>query len=123
MCLTTIAGLPELIFDKWFRTFQSYCSQVGSSLSSSASAIENDNMLFMVNGSIKFNDGDGTANDTIYLGPEMHDDILTYKIRQSASLDVVVDRENLSSLTVTDIVSIPISIEKYAAQCKRLINN
>ena len=93
MCLTTIAGLPELIFDKWFCTFQCYSSQVGSSLSSSASAIENDDMLFMVNVSIKFNDGDGTANNTIYLGPEMHDDILTYKISQSVSLDVVVDRK------------------------------
>ena len=61
---TPVSGLPELISNKGFQVFQSYYLQVESSLPSPAPATvnhESDSMLFMMNQSIKFNNGDGTA--------------------------------------------------------------
>lgn len=75
---TPVSGLPELISNEGFQVFQSYCLQVESSLPSPAPATinhESDSMLFTMNQSIKFNDGDDTAYSAIYLSPEMHDEI------------------------------------------------
>ena len=40
-------------------------------------------MLFMMNESLKFNDGNGTNDTETYVGLILHDDILKHKIRQS----------------------------------------
>ena len=125
---TPISGLPELLFDEGFTAFQSYCSKSGESSPSSAPAIieynasekEDDNMLFMANESIKFNDGDGDVDIATYLGPIEHDSILKHKIKRSNNLEFLVDREHLSSTTVPDIASIPISTEQYAAELHKL---
>ena len=45
--------------------------------------IETYNILFVINESIKFNDGNGINDTETYLGPVLHDDILEHKIRQS----------------------------------------
>ena len=68
-------------------------------------------MLFMMNESIKFNDGNGTNDTATYLGPVLHDDIIKHKIRQSDDADYLVDRDHISSLTVPEIANIPISDE------------
>ena len=51
-----------------------------------------DNMLFMDNESIKFNDGNGTNNSAIYMGPVSHGDTLKHKIRRSDKEEYLVDR-------------------------------
>ena len=123
---TPVSGLPELIFDEGFQAFQSYCSQVEPSDQSKAPAPthhESDNLLFMMNESIKFNDGDGTTDSATYLGPVMHNQVLKHKIRRSDSHEFLVDREHLSSLTVPDIASVPISIEQYAAELHKMTSD
>ena len=45
--------------------------------------VDTDNMLFMNNESIKFNDGNGTNDSAVYMGPVSHGDILKHKIRRS----------------------------------------
>ena len=45
--------------------------------------INTHNMLFMDNESIKFNDGNGTNDSVIYMGPVSHGDTLKHKIRRS----------------------------------------
>ena len=81
---TPVPGLPELIFNEGFCAFQSYCSQVGSPLPSSAPATveyKSNNMLFVIYKLIEFSNGDGTADGAIYLGLEMHNDVLKHKVR------------------------------------------
>ena len=73
--------------------------------------IDTDNMLFMDNESIKFNDGNGTNDSAIYMGPVSHGDTLKHKIRISDNEEYLVDREHISSITVRDISNVPISIE------------
>ena len=72
-------------------------------------------MLFMMNRSIKFNDGNGTNDTATYLGPVLHYVILKHKIRQSDDADYLVDRDHISSLTVPDIANVPISVEQYTS--------
>ena len=67
-------------------------------------------MLFMMNESIKFNDGNGKNNTATYLGPILHDDTLNHKIRQSCGAEFLVNREHISSLKLPDIANIPISV-------------
>ena len=52
-------------------------------------------MLFMMNESIKFNDGNGTNDTETYLGPVLHDEILNNKIRRSDDAEYLVDREHI----------------------------
>ena len=74
---TSISGLPEIIFDEGFTKYKSFLAQVGSptpELVTSAvedkdDKIDTDNMLFMDNESIKFNDGNGTNDSAVYMGP------------------------------------------------------
>ena len=40
-------------------------------------------MLFMDNELIKFNDGNGTNDSVIYMGPVLHGDTIKYKIRRA----------------------------------------
>ena len=74
----------------------------------------------MMNKSIKFNDVNGTNDTSTYLGPVLYDDILKYKIRQSYDADYLVNREHISSLTVSDIANVPISVEQYAYEIHNL---
>ena len=68
-------------------------------------------MLFMDNESIKFNDGNGTNDSAIHMGPVSHGDTLNHKIRISDIAEYLVDREHISSITVPDISNVLISIE------------
>ena len=77
----------------------------------------------MTQESIKFNDGDGTSDSVIYPCPEMHDEVPKHNIRRSDSHAFSVNREHLSSLTVPDIASVPISIEKYATELQKMISD
>ena len=77
-------------------------------------------MLFMDNESIKFNDGNGTNDSAVYMGPVSHGDILKHKIRRSDNEEYLVDREHISSITVPDISNVLISIEEYASKLHNL---
>ena len=82
--------------------------------------INTDNILFVDNESIKFNDGNGTNDSTIYMGPVSHGDTLMHKIRRYDNEEYLVDREHISSITVPDISNVPISIEGYASKLHNL---
>ena len=70
------------MFDEGFTRYKSYCAELGSPFPQTALAtIETDNMLFMMNMSNKFNDGNGTNDTATYCGTVLHDDILKHKIR------------------------------------------
>ena len=76
------------MFDERFTKYKSYCAELGFPFLQTAHAtIETDNMLFMMNESIKFNDVNGTNDTAIYLVPVLYDDILKYKIRRSDDAD------------------------------------
>ena len=82
--------------------------------------IDTDNMLLMDNESIKFNDGNGTNDSAVYMGPVSHGDTLKHKIRRSDNEEYLVDREHISSITVPEISNVPISIEEYASKLHNL---
>ena len=69
------------------------------------------NILFVDNESIKFNDGNGTNDSAVYMGPVSHEDILKHKICRSDNEEFLVDREHISSITVPYISNVLISIE------------
>ena len=46
----------------------------------------------MDNESIKFNDGNGTNDSVIYMGPLSHGDTLKHKIHRSDNEEYLVDR-------------------------------
>ena len=77
-------------------------------------------MLFMMNESLKFNDGNGTNDTETYVGLVLHDDILKHKIRQSDDAEYLVYREHISSLTVPDIANVSIYVKKYASELHNL---
>ena len=77
-------------------------------------------MLFMDNESIKFNDGNGTNDSAVYMGPVLHGDILKHKLRRSDNEEYLVDREHISSIAAPDISNFPISIEEYASKLHNL---
>ena len=77
---TPVSGLPELLFNEGFRAFQSFCLEVGSPIpprvafgssivSYNEDKIEYDNMLFMADESITFNNGKSEHNVVSYIGP------------------------------------------------------
>jgi len=77
---TPVSGLPELLFDEGFQAFKSFCLEVGSPIPPHASfgssivpynddEIECDNMLFMADESVTFNNGKGEHNVVSYIGP------------------------------------------------------
>ena len=77
-------------------------------------------MLFMLNESIKFNDGNGESDEAIYLGSSIEQGILKHKIERSNRMVYFVDREHLYSLNLPDVSSVPVSTEQYAAQLPNL---
>ena len=64
---TPVSGIPQLMFDEGFTKYKIYCAKLVSPLPQSAHAtieyedgeIQTDNMLVMMNESIKLNDGNG----------------------------------------------------------------
>ena len=54
--------------------------------------IDTDNMQFMDNKSIKFNNGNGMNDSAVYMGPVSHGYIFKYKIRRSYNEEYLVDR-------------------------------
>ena len=125
---TPISGLPELIFDEGFNEYKSFLAEMGPPTAKIVPAtveyedekINTDNMLFMDNESIKFN-GDNSKNDSaIYMGPVSHGDTLKHKIRRYDNEEYLVDREQISSITVPDISNVPLSIEEYASKLHNL---
>ena len=116
------------MFDEGFTKYKSYCAEVGSpfpktdpyTIEYKDEYIDIDNMLFMMNDSIKFNGGNGTNDTETYIGPILHDDIIKHKIRQSYESDYLVDREHISSLIVTDIANVPILVKQYAYELHNL---
>ena len=62
--------------------------------------IDTDNMLSMDNESINFNDGNGTNDSAVYMGPVSHGDTLKHKIRRYDNEEYLVDREHILSITV-----------------------
>ena len=88
---TPISGLPELIFDEGFNKYKSFLNQIGPPTAKIVMAtveykydkINTDNMLFMDNESIRFNDGNVTNDSAIYMVPVLHGDTLNHKIHRS----------------------------------------
>ena len=125
---TPISGLPELLFDEGYDRYKSFLVQVENPTRKSSTAtiefdddeIDNDNMLFMENESVKFNDGNGTHDTAIYLGPISHGENLKHKIRRPDHEEYLVDREHLSSTTIPDIANVPVSIEEYQSELHNL---
>ena len=70
--------------------------------------IDTYSMLFMDNESIKFNDGNGTNDSAVYMGPVSHGDTLKHKIRRYDNEEYLVNREHISSITVPDISNVSI---------------
>jgi len=73
-CPTSVSGLPELLFDEGFESFESYCLEVGSpfptysSFDTAVVSYEEDNiycdtMLFILNEAILFKDGQGSTTE------------------------------------------------------------
>ena len=81
---------------------------------------DSNNMLFMLNEEISFNDGDGTTDSATYLGPILREDILKHKIKRSNGKEFLVDREHIYSTSVPDIASVPIKVEQYASELPNL---
>ena len=87
---TPISGLPELLFDEGYNRYKRFLVQVENPTRESSQKtiecdddeIHNDNMLFMENESVKFNDGNGTHDTAIYLGPISHGENLKHNIRR-----------------------------------------
>ena len=116
------------MFDEGFIKYKSFLAQVGSPIAEQGPAtieyeegeIETENMLFMDNKSIKFNNGNGTNDSATYMGPKSHGEVLKHKIRRSDNEEYLVDREHLSSVTIPDISNVPISIDEYASELHNL---
>ena len=125
---TPISGIPELIFDEGFNKYKSFIAQVGpptakivpSTVGYKDYKINTDNMLFMDNKSINFNDGNGKNDSAVYMVPVSYGDTLKHKILRSDNEENLVDREHISYITVPDISNVPISIEEYASKLHNL---
>ena len=131
---TPVSGLPELLFDEGFQTFKSFCLEVGSPIPSYASfgssivpfnddEIECDNMLFIADESVTFNNGKGEHNVVSYIGPSERENGLKHQIKTSDDTELLVDGVMLKSLDQPDISSVPITIEQYASELPNLTTN
>jgi hypothetical protein len=99
---TPISGLPELLFDEGFRAYTSCCKQATSYATTDdgpqgsniipfddnevqPGTDEDDdrkiNMLFMINETVIFKDGNGITQEVTDLGPVLTDGIMKHKIR------------------------------------------
>ena len=125
---TPISGLPELIFDEGFNRYKSFLAQIESPNTKQGPAtneydedeVDTDNILFIENESIKFNDGNGTNYSATYMGPISHEDVLKHKIRRSDNKEYLVDREHISSTTIPVFWNILITIKDYVSELHNL---
>ena len=124
---TPVSGLPELFFDKRFRAFKSYCLKVGSPIPTYKSfglsvvpydedKIDSDNMLFMSNGSIIFNSGQGGHETVKYIGPTENDSGLKHQIKKADDTEFLVDEVMLRLSNQPDISSVPVTAEQYVLE-------
>jgi hypothetical protein len=124
---TPLSGLPELLFDKGFQVYNSFCMQVLSYATIDEAACnskiilfndyeiqeltvddkEDINMLFMVNETVIFKDGKGINWEVTYLGPILSNGIFKHKIQTCNDAEFLVDRILFSSLDTPDIAAIP----------------
>ena len=128
---TPVSGLPELLFDEGFRAFQSFCLKVGSPIPPRAAfgssivpynedEIECDNMLFMADESVTFNNSKGDHKVVSYIGPSERENGLKHKIKTSKNSELLVDGVMLQSLDQPDISSVPVTVEQYASKLPNL---
>ena len=117
---TPISGLPELLFDKGFNKFQSFCCAVGDHVHIIPDDDDHDDALFMMEESITFQDGAGESDTVKYLGPMTREGMVKHKIKRSDDSEFLVDREHLSSLSTPNISTVPVEIEQYAAELPNL---
>ena len=140
---TPISGLPELLFDKGFQAYKSFCMEVSSYaiqqntqhvshkstfipfnkdklLCQSPEDEEDINMLFMTNETVIFKDGKGINREVTYLGPHLSDGILKHKIRTRNNSEFLVDGVLLSSMDIPDIATIPLTPEQYQVDLPKL---
>jgi hypothetical protein len=138
---TPESGHPELLFNKGFHTYKSFCMQAHSShvntvmnLTSEISKPSNIipfesqelftdslndaedntiNMLFMLHENIILKDSKGITREVMYLGPQYWDEILQHKVQNRNGHNFFVDGTLLSSMVVSNISTIPVSNEQY----------
>jgi hypothetical protein len=135
----TDSGLPELLFNKGFQEYKSFCTKilsfVNSVFSSNDKADANVipfnedevhvaydpsdddiNTLFMLNESVISKDGKGITRQVIYLGPHIVDKILKHKICTEDDTYLFVDAILLSSNNTPDIGTIPVIVVQYVTK-------
>ncbi len=81
---------------------------------------EDINMLFMINKTVYFKDGQGINQEVTYLGPIHSDGTLKHKIRTRNYTEFAIDGIFLSSLNKPDIATIPLTPEQYADKLPKL---
>ncbi len=96
-----------------FQEHQSFCSSIGLAINALITFTdkESDNMFFILNESIMFNDGKGKTDKAVYLGPLIDQGVLKHKIEWSNGIEYFVDREHLYSLNLPDVSIIPASVK------------
>ncbi|KAL7547062.1 hypothetical protein ACHAWF_010384 [Thalassiosira exigua] len=110
---TPISGLPELLFDEGYTAFHSFASKVNAPsphlIPFEEDEIVPDQSLFMQNESVIFNNGQGTVENAIYVGPEDYNGVLKHKVKRSTGEAFLVDRENLSPADGSDWLDLSLS--------------
>jgi hypothetical protein len=81
---------------------------------------EDINMLFMINETVLFKDGQGINQEVTNLGPIHSDGTLKHKIQTRNDTEFAVDGILLSSLNKPDIATIPLTPEQYADKLPKL---
>ncbi len=145
---TLVSGCPELLFNKGFCAYKSFCMQAHSSYvntvinftsetskpsnivlfesqelsSDSLDDADDDaiNMLFMLHENIILKDGKGITREVTYLGPQYLDEILQHKVQNRNGDKFLVQGNLLSSMDVPNISNIPVSVEKYANELQKV---
>ncbi len=148
MFLTPVSGLPELLFNKGFCKYKSFCMQAHSSYVNTVTSLISEtskpsniipfetqelstdslndaydntiNMLFMLHKNILLKDSKGITQEVTYLGPQYLDEILQHKVWYRNGHNFLVDGTLLSSMDVPNISTIPVSIEQYPNELQKL---
>jgi hypothetical protein len=81
---------------------------------------EDINMLFMINETVLFKDGQGINQEVTCLGPIHLDGTLKHKIRTRNDTEFAINSILLSSLNKPGIATIPLTPEQYADKLPKL---
>ncbi len=146
---TPVSGLPELLFNKGFCAYKSFCMQAHSSYVNTVTNLTSEtskqpsniipvesqelsadslddtdgiaiNMFFMPHENIILKDSKGITQEVMYLGPQYLDEILEHKVWNRNGHIFLVDGTLLSSLDVSDISNFPVSAEQYSNELQKL---